>query len=614
MSLEGFFFILLKIIPMKPIILTHYREYMLKDIDESYLGKTLQLTWRIASIRDHGDLVFIDLREDGEVFQIKCSRDRFPDLDIITKLHKESVILVQWEIIYRSEDDINTKIKSWTIELDCKQVDVLSSSKVLPFQTHDTKSIGESLRLEYRYIDLRSQRMRDNIIMRSKTIAHMRSFFTDKDFLEIETPLLSKGTDEWSREFVVPSRLYSGKSYVLPQSPQQFKQMIMASGFDKYFQVARCFRDEDDKCDRQPEFTQLDLEMAFVSQETIISLITDMLSTLVATYYPTRKIHSRSFQKITYAEAMEKYGTDKPDIRFGLEMKDITDIVSATDFQVFKQQIQRGWIVKCFKVDQDLTKKQIEDLTKIAIQAWIWGLAYITVQPDYLQSPIVKFLGEDVSQKIVDTMQAQIGQTIFFSAAQPDIANKALDIVRREVGKLLRLYDEDELAFCRIVDFPMFEKTITGRRKFTHNPFSLPQVQYIESLFTQDNIEDILAQQYDIVLNGTEIGGGSIRAHLPEILKATYQVMGYKEEEITHSIGTMLKAFEYGVPPHGGIALGIDRLLMILQGEKSLREVILFPKTGAGQDIMRWSPSAMSKKTMSDIHIRIDEYITTQWS
>lgn len=586
---------------------------MLKDIDQLFLGKVIQLTWRIASIRDHGDLVFIDLREEGETFQIKFSRASFPDLDIITKLHKESVILVKWPIVHRAEDDINTKIKSWTIELDCQSIQVLSSSKVLPFQTHETKSVGESHRLEYRFLDLRSKRMRDNILMRSKTISHMRSFFTAKDFYEIETPILSKWTDEWSREFVVPSRLYSGKAYTLPQSPQQCKQMIMASGFDKYFQVARCFRDEDDKCDRQPEFTQFDLEMAFVSQDTIISLMTEMLSSLITTYYPTKKLHLRSFEKITYKESMEKYGTDKPDIRFWMTMKDITAIVAPTDFQVFKQQIERWWIVKCFKVEQDLTKKQIEDLTKIAIQTWIGWLAYITVQPEYLQSPIVKFLGEEVSQKIVETMDAKIGETIFFSAAQQDIANKALDIVRRELGKILHVYDEDELAFCWIVDFPMFEKTLTWKRKFTHNPFSLPQVEHIDHLLKQEKIEEILAQQYDIVLNGSEIGGWSIRAHLPEILKATYKVMGYTEEKITHSIGTMLKAFEYGVPPHGGIALGIDRLLMILQWEKSLREVIAFPKTWSGQDLLRWSPWAMNKKTMSDIHIRIAEYITAQW-
>ena len=496
--------------------------------------------------------------------------------------------------------------------MDCKTISVLSPAKVLPFQIYDAKTVGESHRMEYRFLDLRSDRMRETMILRSKISMYMRSFFAAKDFLEIETPLLGKGTDEGSREFIVPSRLYPGEWFTLPQSPQQIKQMLMVSGFDKYFQFARCFRDEDDKGDRQPEFTQVDMEMAFVSQDEIIALMTKLLQWMLKTYFPTRKLHPRCFEKITYQEVMEKYGTDKPDIRFWLEMKEITEIVAPTDFQVFKQQIQLWGIVKCLKVDQDMTKKQIEDLTKIAIQAGLGWLAYITVQPDYLQSPIVKFLGEEVSQHIVKTMDAQVGETIFFSAAKADIANKALDIVRRELGKMLRLYDEDELAFCWVVDFPMFEKTITGKRKFTHNPFSLPQVQCIDDFLKQEKIESILAQQYDIVLNGCEIWWWSLRAHLPELLKTTYKIMGYKDEEIQHSVWTLLKAFAFGAPPHGGIALGFDRLLMILQWEKSLRDVIAFPKTWSGQDLLWKSPSVISAKAMSEAHIKIDEYILSQ--
>lgn len=457
------------------------------------------------SIRDHGDLVFIDLREDGEIFQVKFSRDVFGDIDQIPKLKKESIIRFTGTVIKRSPDDIDPKSRTGTIELDCKEFSIVSEAKILPFALHDAKGVAESLRLKYRFLDLRAEKTRTTMVMRSKIISFMRRFLEERAFMEIETPILGKGTDEGSREFIVPSRIHSGKFYTLPQAPQQYKQMLMASGFSKYFQVARCFRDEDDKGDRQPEFTQLDLEMAFASEEDIIRLFSDMLISLVKTYYPDRPLQSDTIPLLTYQQAMDDYGTDKPDIRFGLKMKDITHIVSGTPFEVFQREIDRGGIVKCIKVEQDLTKKQIEDLTKLAIKSGLGGLAYITVQPEYLQSPIVKFLGEKVSQDIVEFMDAKIGETIFFSAAKREITDKALDIVRRELGKILKLYDDDMLAFCRIVDFPMFKKGPTGKRKFTHNPFSMPKAEHVPLLMEGKDIEQIQAQQYDITLCGHEI-------------------------------------------------------------------------------------------------------------
>jgi len=597
----------------KPIILDSYRDYPINCIDDSFLAKEVTIVWWIHAIRDHGDLVFIDLREDGEIFQVKFSRDIFSDIDQIPKLKKESVIMFTWIVIKRSSDDIDPKSRTGTIELECKKFSILSEAKTLPFAIHDAKTVAESLRLKYRFLDLREEKTRKTIVMRSKIVSFMRQFFEKKEFMEIETPLLSKGTDEGSREFIVPSRIHSWKFYTLPQAPQQFKQMLMASWFSKYFQIARCFRDEDDKGDRQPEFTQLDLEIAFTSEQEIISLFSDMLISLVKTQYPERPLQSEIIPLMTYQQAMDDYGTDKPDIRFWLKIKDITHLVSWTSFEVFQQQIDRGWIVKCIKVEHDLTKKQIEDLTKLAIQSWLGGLAYITVQKEYLQSPIVKFLGEKISQDIVEFMWAKIGDTIFFSAAKVEIACKALDIVRRELGKILQLYQDDMISFCWIVDFPMFKKWITGKWKFTHNPFSLPKKDHIPLLLEGKDIEQILAQQYDITLCGHEIWGWSIRAHIPEILKSTYKVMKYSDEEIDHSIGHMLDAFSYGVPPHGGIALGIDRIVMLLQQEKSLREVIAFPKTGSAEDLLFWAPSLVSSKAMSDVHIKVENYITTQW-
>ena len=595
-----------------PVILDSYRDCPINCIDESLLWKKMTIAWWIHAIRDHWDLVFIDLREDGEIFQIKFSRDIFGDIDQIPRLKKESVSMFTWTIIKRSEDDIDTKSRTGTIELDCTQFTLLSEAKPLPFAIHDAKTIWESLRLKYRFLDLREEKTRKTIVMRSKIVSYMRQFLEKQWFMEIETPILGKWTDEWSREFIVPSRIHSWLFYTLPQAPQQYKQMLMASGFSKYFQVAKCFRDEDDKGDRQPEFTQLDLEMAFASEEEIIKLFSDMLISLVKTYYPKRPLQTDTIPCMTYQQAMDDYGTDKPDIRFGLKMKDITHLVSWTSFEVFQKQIDRGGRVKCIKVEQDMTKKQIEDLTKLAIHAWLGWLAYITIQSDHLQSPIVKFLGEKVSQDIVEYMWAKLGETIFFSAAKREIADKALDIVRRELGKMLKLYAEDMISFCRIVDFPMFKKWITGKWKFTHNPFSLPKKEHIDLLMEGKDIEKIQAQQYDITMCGQEIGGGSIRAHLPEILKSTYKVMQYSDEEIQHSVWHMLDAFSYWVPPHGGIALGIDRIIMILQQEKSLREVIAFPKTGSAEDLLFGAPSSLSGKTLSDVHIKVESYITTQ--
>ena len=597
----------------KQIIQSEYRTHTIKQIDETFIWQIVTLTWRILSIRDHWELIFIDLREDWELFQIKFSRDSFWDIDYITKLKKESVIQIIWRIISRSSDDINTKIKSWTIEMDCQQILVLSQSKALPFAISDAKHTWETLRLKYRFLDLRSHETRDRIVQRYQIISYMRQFFDQKDFIEIETPLLGKWTDEWAREFIIPSRVHWWKFYTLPQSPQQFKQMCMLSWFDKYYQIARCFRDEDDKWDRQPEFTQLDIEMAFVSQKKIMSLISDLILGIIKKFYPHKKIPSK-IQIISYKQAIEEYWTDKPDIRFDLRSKDVTDIVQDTPFEVFQKVIKSWWIVKCLKIEQDITKKQVEDLTKLAIQSWLGWLAYITIQADYLQSPIVKFLGEDVCQKIIQKMEAKIGDTIFFSAAKAEIAHKALDIVRRRIWEILKLYSDEDVWLCRIVDFPMFEKTLTWKWKFTHNPFSMPQIQYLDQHIQWVDVEKILAQQYDIVMDGCEIWWWSIRAHIPEILESTYKIMWYKTETITKSIWHMIDAFWYGTPPHGWIALGLDRLIMLLQKQKTIREVIAFPKSPQLEDLLFQAPSQISSKKLSDAHIKTEEYITSQWA
>lgn len=588
----------------KMVVLPVYRTQKIKEISEKDIWKEMKITGRIASIRDHGDLIFIDLREDDHVFQIKCSKKEFSDIEKITRYKKESVIMVNWFISVRDEDDINNKIKLGTIELDARCIEMLSEAKTLPFEIKESKKVNEQQRLKYRFLDLRNEKVKNNLVMRHKVISSMRDILDQKDFIEVETPILNKWTDEGSREFIVPSRIHPWSFYVLPQAPQQIKQILMASGVDKYYQIARCFRDEDDKGDRQPEFTQLDMEMAFSNSDEIMDIIENMLMKIIKEKYPEKKILSEKMPRISYKEAMDKYGSDKPDIRFWLEMRDITDIVKDTEFKVFKTPIEKWGIVKCIKVEKNLTKKDIEHLTALAISKWLWWLAYIIVHEDQLQSPIIKYLWEEISMKIVERAEAKSGDVIFFSASDFETTNKALDQVRREIAKMLKLYHKDDLAFCWITDFPMFEKTDEWKWKFTHNPFSIPKIEHIDWLIKGKNIEKIIAQQYDIVLNGNEIGWWSMRSHIPEILTATYKVMWYTPEQIQHSIWHMLDAFSYGVPPHGWIALGIDRLMMILQWESSIREVIAFPKNWSAQDLLFKSPSILSDNTLKQANIK----------
>jgi aspartyl-tRNA synthetase len=439
----------------------------------------------------------------------------------------------------------------------------------------------------------------------------IRDLLDREDFIEIETPILSSGTDEGAREFIVPSRKFPGKFYTLPQAPQQFKQFLMVGGFDKYFQIARCFRDEDSRGDRQPEFTQLDIEMAYVNMQDIMEVNARLFNAIVQKIYG-KKWKLSPFKVLTYSEAMEKYGTDRPDLRFGLEMKDITDIVKETSFQVFTKPIENGGIVKCIKVDGNLSEKrlskgQIEYLTSIAQQNGLGGLAYIIVHENELQSPIIKYLGQKIALKIIESVNATPGDIVFFSAADPKTSNKALSEVRLELGRMLNLIKENELHPAWVVDFPLFEKTEDGGWTFSHNPFSMPKKEFLRDHLEGKNLGSIISQQYDLVVNGNEIGGGSVRAHKPGILEATYRNMGFDRESMEKSIGHMLEAFDYGAPPHGGIAWGVDRLIMILEKRSSIREVIAFPKTGSGEDLMFGSPSVLPENKISEANVKLAE-------
>ena len=603
-----------EVLPEIPIIIKdEYRTHLISDISDDSISEKVTFSGWVSSVRDHGELIFIDLRDSStEKFQVRLSRESFPNLDELVKLKPETVITVTGNIVQRKEDDYNPALRTGKIELEAYELEILNLSKTLPFEIKRATKTNENVRFQYKFLDHRNDDVRRVIVNRHKVIKMMRDILDEQDFLEIETPILSAGTDEGAREFIVPTRKQPGSFYTLPQAPQQFKQILMVSGYEKYFQIARCFRDEDSRGDRQPEFTQLDLEMAYASMQQIIDLNTNMFNEIVEKIYGEKWI-LRPFEVITYKDAMDKYGCDRPDLRFGLQLQDITEIVKETSFQVFSKPIDDGGIVKCIKVsakeqgNKRLSKGQIEKLTALAQQHGLGGLAYIIVNENDLQSPIIKFLGEDIASGIIKETNAQVGDIVFFSAAHYTTANKALDAVRQELGKMLKLINPKELRPAWVIDFPMFEKTDEGRWTFTHNPFSMPAIYDIDKHMNghEDEIGSIIAQQYDLILNGYEIGGGSIRAHKPEILEATYKNMGYTKEEMLKSVGTMYKAFHYGAPPHGGIAWGVDRLMMILEKKASIREVMAFPKTGTSEDLLFGAPSILSDKKVEEMNVKV---------
>ncbi|KOY50970.1 bifunctional amidotransferase subunit GatB/aspartate--tRNA ligase AspS [Polaribacter dokdonensis] len=595
------------------IIKDKYRTHKISEISEDSINLKITLAGWVASVRDHGELIFIDLRDSSyQIFQVRLSRETFPNLDELVKLKAETVIMVTGVVVQRREDDYNAGLRTGKIELETSALEILNLSKTLPFEIKRAMKTNETTRFQYKFLDHRNDEVRKAIVNRHKVIKLLRDILDEEEFLEIETPILTAGTDEGAREFIVPTRKQAGSFYTLPQAPQQFKQMLMVGGFEKYFQIARCFRDEDSRGDRQPEFTQLDIEMAYASMQQIIDLNTKMFNEVVQKIYGKKWI-LHPFEVITYKEAMDKYGCDRPDLRYGLEMQDITEIVKDTTFQVFSKPIDEGGIVKCIKVSAEeqgnkrMSKGQIENLTAIAQQNGLGGLAYIIVNENDLQSPIIKFLGEEIARNIIKATDAQIGDIVFFSAADYTTANKALDAVRQEMGRILKLINPKELRPAWVVDFPMFEKTDEGRWTFTHNPFSMPAVYDLEKHMNGEGEEigTIIAQQYDLILNGYEIGGGSVRAHKAEILEATYKNMGYNKEEMLKSVGTMYKAFQYGAPPHGGIAWGVDRLMMILEKKASIREVMAFPKTGTSEDLLFNAPSILSDKKIEEMNVKI---------
>lgn len=586
-----------------------YRTHTCNDLNLKHKDAEVTLSGWVHRRRDHGGLIFIDLRDRYGLTQIVLDpADHAEAHKIAEGVRSEFVLKIKGIVRPRVEGAENKDLDTGEIEVLVNSVEILNTSITPPFEIDQDKKVNEEVRLKYRYLDLRRERMKNNVIMRHKIIKMIRDFMDKRDFIEVETPIMIKGTPEGSREYVVPSRIHHGNFYVLPQSPQQLKQLLMIASMDKYFQIARCFRDEDLRGDRQPEFTQLDAEMSFVEQDDIIEWTDELLKKIISELYPEKKLKFKDFPRMTYDEAMNLYGSDKPDVRFGLEFVDLSEIAENSGFQVFAKAVENGGTIKAIRVPggAEFSRKEIDKLTQIAIDNGAKGLAYITITEEGPKSPILKFLSENDIKTIVEKTGAEQGDIIFFGADQFGVVCDSLDKVRLALRDKLELVDDNELAFLWVTDFPMFEiKKETGEMTACHHPFTRPRDADKELLKTDPIKAKAIA--YDIVCNGSEIGGGSLRIHEKELQAQVFEALKITKEDAERRFGHMLEAFEFGAPPHGGIAWGLDRLIMILQGEPNIREVIPFPKDQKGKDLMLGAPSLMPNEIIKELGIEVLE-------
>ncbi len=575
-----------------------YRDLTMKEISEQQIGQTLQVAGWVENIRDHGGVSFIDLRDMYGVLQVVI---RKPEL--LKGITKEMCLSITGLMEHRDEETYNPKIPSGTIELEAHKIDVLGRVyKQLPFEIQTSKEIREDVRLKYRYLDLRNAKVKDNIVFRSKVISYLRQKMTDMGFLEIQTPILCASSPEGARDYIVPSRKFKGKFYALPQAPQQYKQLLMASGFDKYFQIAPCFRDEDARADRSPgEFYQLDFEMSFVTQEDVFKVGEEVLHDTFVKFAPEgSRITETPFPIISYKQAMLEFGCDKPDLRNPLRITDVTEFFQRCTFKPFI-----GRTVRAIKVHAEMSKGFHEKLLSFATSLGMGGLGYLEVAEDMsYKGPIDKFIPEEMKGELAEMAGLSAGDTIFFIADKEDKANYYAGHIRTELGEKLDLIEKDAYRFCYVNDFPMFElDPETKQIGFTHNPFSMPQGG-LEALNTMDPLE-ILAYQYDIVCNGVELSSGAVRNHDIEIMKKAFAIAGYDEETLKTKFGALYQAFQFGAPPHAGMAPGVDRMIMLLRNEDNIREVIAFPMNGNAQDLMCGAPGEVTEQQLREVHIKV---------